>query len=53
MFGGPCLLEKLNELTTGHGTLKGGHGMVSGVIAMALGILSLLGVLAFHFPQYL
>ena len=30
-----------------------GQGLVSGVIALTLAILCLLGVLAFHFPQYL
>jgi len=29
------------------------RGMISGVIALTLGILCLLGVLAFHFPEYL
>ncbi|HJV94600.1 MAG TPA: sterol desaturase family protein [Albitalea sp.] len=46
-------LEKLNQLSTSHGALKPGHGMVSGVIALGLAILCLLGVLAFHFPEYL
>ena len=30
-----------------------GEGSISGVIACALAILSFLGVLAFHFPEYL
>jgi sterol desaturase/sphingolipid hydroxylase (fatty acid hydroxylase superfamily) len=47
------MLEKLNELTESHGALQRGHGMVSGVIALTLAILCFLGVLAFHFPQYL
>ena len=46
-------LDKLNQLTESHGELKPGHGMVSGVIALALGVLCFLGVLAFHFPEYL
>ncbi|WP_372525907.1 sterol desaturase family protein [Piscinibacter sp.] len=46
-------LDKLNQLSTSHGALKPGHGMVSGVIALGLGVLCFLGVLAFHFPQYL
>ena len=33
--------------------LKPGHGLVSGVIALSLAILCFLGVLAFHFPEYL
>ena len=46
-------LNKLNQLTESHGALRAGTGMVSGVIALSLAILCLLGVLAFHFPQYL
>jgi sterol desaturase/sphingolipid hydroxylase (fatty acid hydroxylase superfamily) len=44
---------KLNQLTESHGTLRPGHGMVTGVIALSLAILCFLGVLAFHFPEYL
>ena len=33
------MLEKLNELTEGHGALKRGHGLISGVIALSLAIL--------------
>ena len=47
------MIEKLNELTESHGALKPGHGLVSGVIALSLAILCFLGVLAFHFPEYL
>ena len=46
-------LDKLNRLTESHGELKAGKGMISGVIALALAILCFLGVLAFHFPEYL
>jgi sterol desaturase/sphingolipid hydroxylase (fatty acid hydroxylase superfamily) len=46
-------LNKLNQLSESHGELRPGHGMVSGVIALSLGILCLLGVIAFHFPEYL
>jgi sterol desaturase/sphingolipid hydroxylase (fatty acid hydroxylase superfamily) len=46
-------LDKLNRLTESHGALRPGTGMVSGVIALALAILCFLGVLAFHFPEYL
>jgi sterol desaturase/sphingolipid hydroxylase (fatty acid hydroxylase superfamily) len=35
------------------GALKPGYGKVTGIIAFSLGILCVLGVLAFHFPQYL
>jgi len=46
-------IEKLHRLTTSHGALKPGKGMVTGVIALGLAILCFLGVLAFHFPEYL
>ncbi|MGY4829596.1 sterol desaturase family protein [Sphaerotilaceae bacterium SBD11-9] len=46
-------LDKLNQLTESHGELRPGHGMVTGVIALSLAILCFLGVLAFHFPEYL
>ena len=47
------MLDKLNQLTESHGELRTGRGMVSGVIALSLAILCFLGVLAFHFPEYL
>jgi sterol desaturase/sphingolipid hydroxylase (fatty acid hydroxylase superfamily) len=47
------MLDKLNRLTESHGALKPGRGLVSGVIALSLAILCFLGVLAFHFPEYL
>jgi sterol desaturase/sphingolipid hydroxylase (fatty acid hydroxylase superfamily) len=47
------MLDKLNQLTESHGELKAGRGMISGVIALSLAILCFLGVLAFHFPEYL
>ena len=47
------MLEKLNELAEGDGALKPGSGLVTGVISLALGFLCFLGVLAFHFPEYL
>ena len=46
-------LEDTRELLHRDGELKPGLGKISSVIALSLGILSLLGVLAFHFPQYL
>lgn len=46
-------LDKLNDLAASHGHLRRGNGMVSGVIALSLAILCFLGVLAFHFPEYL
>ncbi len=47
------MLDKLNQLTESHGELRSGRGLVSGVIAFSLAILCFLGVLAFHFPEYL
>lgn len=47
------MLEKLNEFAESHGSLQPGRGLVTGVIALSLGILCFLGVLAFHFPEYL
>lgn len=47
------MLDKLNQLTESHGELRRGTGMVSGIVALTLAILCLLGVLAFHFPEYL
>jgi sterol desaturase/sphingolipid hydroxylase (fatty acid hydroxylase superfamily) len=46
-------LRKLNQLSESHGELRTGKGMVSGVIALVLAVSCFLGVLAFHFPQYL
>jgi sterol desaturase/sphingolipid hydroxylase (fatty acid hydroxylase superfamily) len=48
--------EAVNEtggLLRQDGPLKPGQGLASGVVALTLAILCLLGVLAFHFPQYL
>lgn len=46
-------IDKLQQLTASHGPLRPGKGLVSGVIALILGVLCFLGVLAFHFPEYL
>jgi sterol desaturase/sphingolipid hydroxylase (fatty acid hydroxylase superfamily) len=46
-------INKLNALAHSHGPLPTGRGMGSGVVALILAILCFLGVLAFHFPQYL
>ncbi len=43
----------LRRLLGGHGPLRPGRGRSTGVLALALAALSLLAVLAFHFPQYL
>ena len=47
------MYKRLNELSESHGALQAGKGMVAGVIALILAALCFLGVLAFHFPQYL
>lgn len=41
------------KIMAADGELRKGVGIVSGVWALSLAILCLLGVLAFHFPQYL
>ncbi len=46
-------LHKVVDLTRSHGQLQRGHGLASGVFALSLAVLCVLGVLAFHFPQYL
>ena len=46
-------LKQLNELTQSHGALTPGRGLITGIVALSLGVLCFLGVLAFHFPQYL
>jgi len=46
-------LDKLSRLVESHGALQPGKGMVPGLLAFALSALCFLGVLAFHFPQYL
>jgi sterol desaturase/sphingolipid hydroxylase (fatty acid hydroxylase superfamily) len=47
------MLDKLITLTRSHGPLHAGEGKITGVIALSLSILCFLGVIAFHFPQYL
>jgi sterol desaturase/sphingolipid hydroxylase (fatty acid hydroxylase superfamily) len=48
----PSPVEKLEKLTSGHGALEPGKGLASGVVALSLAVLSLLAVIAFHFPAY-
>ena len=47
------MFKRLNDLSESHGALQPGKGMVAGVIALILAALCFLGVMAFHFPQYL
>ncbi|MCW5636701.1 MAG: sterol desaturase family protein [Rubrivivax sp.] len=47
------MLEKLRRLSESHGEIRPGRGLASGVTALLLAVLCFLGVLAFHFPEYL
>ncbi|HUS24221.1 MAG TPA: sterol desaturase family protein [Candidatus Binatia bacterium] len=46
-------IKRVAGLFQQSGELHPGYGRISGVIALGLAILCFLGVLAFHFPQYL
>lgn len=46
-------VRRLRWLFRQSGEMATGKGMISGVIALTLAFLCLLGVLAFHFPEYL
>lgn len=46
-------VSETTSLLKQSGPLQPGLGLASGVVALSLAFLSLLGVLAFHFPQYL
>lgn len=45
--------DETSILLAGSGELRAGQGLISTIIALSLGFLCLLGVLAFHFPEYL
>ena len=47
------VVEDTDNLLHRSGDLREGKALITTVIALLLGILSLLAVLAFHFPQYL
>ena len=47
------MLGPFRRLTRSQGGLRPGRGLVSGVLALSLAVLCFLGVLAFHFPEYL
>lgn len=47
------VVEDTSSILKESGELRSGYGMVSGALAFTLGFLCFLGVLAFHFPQYL
>jgi sterol desaturase/sphingolipid hydroxylase (fatty acid hydroxylase superfamily) len=42
-----------SSLLKDSGKIQTGYGLITGAIAFTLGMLCLLGVIAFHFPQYL
>ena len=46
-------VQETSDLLKQSGPLSKGRGLASGVLALTLAILSLLGVAAFHYPQYL
>jgi sterol desaturase/sphingolipid hydroxylase (fatty acid hydroxylase superfamily) len=45
--------RNLADLFRQSGELKAGQGRISGIIAFSLALMCLLGVIAFHFPEYL
>ncbi|WP_347259479.1 sterol desaturase family protein [Rudaea sp.] len=47
------VVEDADDLLHRSGDLRTGKALITTVIALLLGVLSLLAVLAFHFPQYL
>lgn len=47
------MFNHISKLLTSDGHIESGKGMISGVIALTLAILSCMGILAFHFPEYL
>ena len=46
-------VQETTGLLKQSGSLRSGDGLASGVLALSLAFLCLLGVVAFHFPQYL
>jgi hypothetical protein len=46
-------VEDTADILQNSGELRRGTGMMTGALALTLAFLYLLGVLAFHFPQYL
>jgi len=47
------VVEATSDILQDSGELKTGKGLITGILAFTLGFLCLLGVLAFHFPEYL
>lgn len=46
-------MAEASELLASSGRIQPGKGLISTIIAFGLGMLCLLGVIAFHFPEYL
>lgn len=47
------VVDETASLLQDSGSMKFGDGIIAGSIAFTLGLLCLLGVIAFHFPEYL
>lgn len=47
------MLDPLRRLLRSHGPIRPGRGLASGLVGLGLALGSALGVLAFHFPEYL
>ncbi|VVE59162.1 C-5 sterol desaturase [Pandoraea anapnoica] len=47
------VFSSASKLTKANGPLKVGQGLIATIFALVLASLSLLGVIAFHYPQYL
>jgi sterol desaturase/sphingolipid hydroxylase (fatty acid hydroxylase superfamily) len=47
------MIDRLLRLLRSHGPIRPGRGLLSGLVGLGLALGSLLGVLAFHFPQHL
>lgn len=47
------MFNRISKLVQSDGPVESGKGLMSGIFALFLAILCCLGVLAFHFPEYL
>lgn len=47
------VISETSSLLNKEGEIKQGYGMASGIFSLCLAILCFLGVIAFHFPEYL
>ena len=46
-------LKKTTAIFAQEGPLEAGRGKITGIIAFTLAVMCMLGVLAFHYPEYL